>query len=311
MRKITALFVALSISLCLFYTAAFATVNQQVQVSFTDDGKPLENAVFSVYSLGDVNDGKIIPNVEFSSYKVSFDISDSEKLKKLADTLYAYILRDKADPYYTDTSDKNGIIDFNKIAFDTGAYLITAENYYDGNTYYIFEPAIVILPYGNSDSLKINPKFEKVPDDITSSYKVLKVWVGDNKDERPDEIEFELLRDGEVFETVILDSENNWKYQWDDLSPQYNWTVTEKNVPDNYIVSLSVSDKTFIYTNTAVPSESVTPPSEEITTPEDGENDKIPVTGLLRWPVPYLAMAGILLFIIGYVKYRKSEHADV
>lgn len=321
MRKISAWIVTLSMCLYLFSFVVFASSKQELQVVYNDKGKALENVVFSVYCLGNVTNGKINPNERFSSYKVSFDISDSEKLKKLADTLSAYILKDRLAADYTDTTDKNGTADFDRRAFSEGAYLITAKKHYDGNAYYTCEPVIVTLPYGGSSVLKINPKHEKVPEDATLSYKVLKVWVGDNKDLRPKEIAVELLRDGEVYGTVILNAENNWKYRWSGLSPQYSWNVAEKNVPDNYTVSLSMSQNTFLLTNTGNPSQEATTSPDgttapadstspaETTTPEE-EKEELPDTGVLRWPVPYLAMSGVLIFAIGYVRYRKSEAED-
>ena len=58
---------------------------------------------------------------------------------------------------------------------------------------------------------------------------------------------------------------------------------------------------------TTTPDDSTTRP-QGTTKPDD--EDKLPATGALRWPIPYLAGFGLLLIIIGYAKIRKSELAD-
>lgn len=78
--------------------------------------------------------------------------------------------------------------------------------------------------------------------DITNEYApdlvdihVDKVWLNDNEDDRPGSIEVELLRDGEIFETVELDKETGWSYDWTDLDSNYEYTVKESfQIPGYY-----------------------------------------------------------------------------
>ena len=51
-------------------------------------------------------------------------------------------------------------------------------------------------------------------------------------------MEIELLKDGEIYDTVILSGDGNWRYEWKNL-PEFNadgtkivWRVTEKNLKD-------------------------------------------------------------------------------
>lgn len=357
MRKVILCIICLSICLLIFSPFSFAAEGQQLQVIFSDDGKYLENAEFSLYYLGSVTDNKITPDETFSSYKVSFDISDSEKRLNLAETLWAYALRDDIVPDYTDITDSNGNADFGNTVLPEGAYLLTAEKHHQNKTYYFCQPAILVIPYGQTDTLIVTPKFEAVDEDTQSlyiAYRVFKTWVNDEEGSRPLEIQVQLLCDGEIYDTVTLGSENDWKYRWDNLSVHHHWTVTEKDVEGGYVVSLSNNTRAFILTNdsgitidesttqetttsqepttsqesttdvsetttliTTEPDESETAPSEPGTTSavpetdndetEKDDEEELPVTGALRWPVPYLAMAGVFIFIIGYVKYRKSE----
>ena len=154
-------------------------------------------------------------------------------------------------------------------------------------------------------------KFSKtpVPDDgDTVTRKVLKVWNDAGQErERPDRITIQLLKNGEIYDTVTLSERNNWRYSWNDL-PKYgknglpiDWRVVEVT-PDGYTVSITQEAGTFVVTNTPIqPPENppVTPPVNPPKTPT------LPQTGALWWPVPVLAAAGLLLIAAGAGKKRK------
>ena len=61
----------------------------------------------------------------------------------------------------------------------------------------------------------------------------------------------------------------------------------------------------WIYDVDATPKTAVTP---EI--PEGPEKPNIPQTGQLRWPVPVLAFAGVVLFMLGWGLYVKKDGRD-
>lgn len=86
------------------------------------------------------------------------------------------------------------------------------------------------------------------------SKKVIKIWEDDGYEEnRPSEIKVELLADGVVFDTVILNPENNWSYQWTGLDENVNWSVREVELPENYTSKITVDGNTIIITNTYEP----------------------------------------------------------
>lgn len=374
---------------CLFSFTASAAQKQRLCVNYSTDEYALCDASFSLYYIGTLSGRAVIPNSTFSAYSVDYDISDSEKMTNLALTLSGYILRDNIVPDYTGKTDADGKTDFGGVYLSRGVYVLMAEKHHQNDTMYFCKPTLIVLPYGESDTLNVSVKYEAVPDDtktVTVTYKVLKAWVEDEGIPRPVKIEVELLRDGEVYDTVMLDYSNNWRYQWDGLSVFYHWTVVEKWVSEGYKVMLSQDGKTLLLTNsgagpeeTTAPQESTTVPEETTTIPDEttvpsattspdesttspvestavpqesttapgettgpskpgstvdstttrNDSDKtttgatsstkpsqgtsepeLPVTGTLQWPIPYLALTGLLLFIIGYAKYRKSELAD-
>lgn len=330
MKKIICcIFTVIMILSCFFSFSSFAANGQKITIEYISTDGPMQNASFSIYRIGDVSGGKIIPNNVFDAYSVSFDISDAEKMTTLAQTVSAYALRDDILPDFTDTTDKNGIADFDGHFFEDGAYLYIGEKHIQNGNIYFCEPVIVVLPYGNGDSVISKPKYEVVPEDtesISVAYRVLKGWQNDTENNRPPEIEVQLLRDGEIYDTVTLNKENNWRHQWDNLSVRYHWTVTEKDVSPGYLVSLSQNEKTLFLVNSAPKEEDTSIPDESTSEPEDStspsettspdetttqpDEPELPQTGALRWPIPYLACAGVFLFIVGFATYRKSELAD-
>ena len=111
---------------------------------------------------------------------------------------------------------------------------------------------------------------------------------------RPDTITVTLLKDGTVYDTRTISCTDSWQYTWSGL-PRYNpdgteivWAIQENAVP-GYISSIRETGDTFILTNTP-------------------EHQKLPQTGLLWWPVPVLAAAGLLLLFLGTLLKRKNDH---
>ena len=133
------------------------------------------------------------------------------------------------------------------------------------------------------------------PDGDTVTRTVLKRWNDAGYEQkRPDSVSVTLLKDGAVYDAKTLTRTDGWQNTWRDL-PRYNpdgseivWTVTESPVP-GYTASVQQSGSTFILTNTL-------------------DRQKLPQTGLLWWPVPVLAAAGLLLLIFGALSKRKNGH---
>ena len=137
----------------------------------------------------------------------------------------------------------------------------------------------------------------------------MKIWKEEEGgDNRPSEIILQLLKDGDVYGEAVLSRENNWRYRWTGLPKAAQWTVVEKTVPDGYTVEVERNGNTFGVTNTRIETPSPTPEPEASIppTPTQPPENKVPQTGQLWWPVPLLAMAGILFLVIGMVLKRKK-----
>jgi hypothetical protein len=111
--------------------------------------------------------------------------------------------------------------------------------------------------------------------------------------QRPNSINVKLMRNGTVYDTVTLSANNGWQYTWsglqakDDNGKEIQWTVTEVGVP-GYIVSIEQHGDTFLLTNAPV-------------------KPSLPQTGVLWWPVPVLAAAGLLFLIAGHIMRGRRD----
>ena len=72
-----------------------------------------------------------------------------------------------------------------------------------------------------------------------SQLSVRKVWSDGNANHKSDSVTVNLLKDGRVEKSQVLNDENGWAYTFDRLQEGHTWTVEEADVPDGYTVSYS------------------------------------------------------------------------
>ena len=254
---------------------------------------PVEGSSVSLYHVGSYDNGYVLEE-PFSSYQVDL------KTEEAASTLYGYIQRDKieADMETSISEDKKAV--FSDLS--EGAYLISGiEGESDGKKY-TSSPLFVVLPQkdssGNiSKDITISEKYEEkeLPENI--DLYVMKIWDDDNSEKRPQSIMVELLKDDEVYDTVTLDDSVNWKKEWNDLDSSYAWRVVEKDVPADYVVTVSKDGDGFVITNSYKPDK-----------PNHPDRPNLPHTGQLWWPVAWFIAGGLLCILIGLIQKRK--HLD-
>lgn len=219
---------------------------------------------------------------------------DADETRTLATTLEAIIYRDKIAETFKDTTDEKGVLEWKDV--DDGIYLILGEQTSDENYSYIPSPLLVSMPIIADDGeldrqVEVeHNKVQKLPhgDDHTF-YSVKKIWLDNGAENvRPVSISVHLLCDGAVYDTVTLNSENEWKYEWNMLSSEHNWTAVENVVPDGYSLSVEKKQTGIILVNTYD-----NPP------PPPPPPPYLPPTGQLWWPVPILTVIGIVLIAVG------------
>lgn len=83
-----------------------------------------------------------------------------------------------------------------------------------------------------------------------SQLSVRKVWSDGNDTHTGESITVNLLKDGEIAESVELNAENGWAHTFDRLVEGYTWTVEEAEVPEGYTVSYETVGTSVTITNT-------------------------------------------------------------
>jgi len=94
----------------------------------------------------------------------------------------------------------------------------------------------------------------------TTNVNVVKDWDDNNNNDgkRPGSVTVELLADGVVVDTAVLDESNDWKYTFSALDKFANgkeivYNITESNVPEGYTVKVVFCEGEFKVVNSYIP----------------------------------------------------------
>lgn len=313
---------------------AFSAQEGSLSINFHNEKKSLSGADFSIYYVAvQTESGKYKYSDAFAKYPVSSpDGLDDDSMMILANTLYSYALRDNIAPLRNDKTNEHGGLRFSGL--NTGLYLVAGDTFTEGNDVYIPQPVLVSIPEKDSQGnpaydVSIEPKYELRNSAQPVERRVLKIWDDDkNPSKRPSNITVQLLKNGDVFDEVVLNEKSNWRYTWENLDASYNWTVTEKTAVKDYVVAVQQQGVTFTVTNSYIgdPPKKTTekiPSNPKKTSgnralnnpnsPEHGEKDSVkadknlPQTGQLWWPVPVMLGAGVVFIFIGIVLHKRSK----
>lgn len=199
------------------------------------------------------------------------------------------------------------------------------------------------------DTPPTTPENPTTPAAVTVTYQVKKHWDDGNYSERPTAITVTLYKDNSVYDTQVLNEANSWTYIWTGLEPGYvyscfetvpeGYTMTQESAATTTGTILDITNKKTIEippsdtpggptdtpttpTTPTPPEEIEVPPSDtpgtptdipttpEITVPETPiPAGPLPQTGLLWWPVPILAFAGLMLLVLG-ISFKARDSYD-
>lgn len=241
---------------------------------------PVANMNVSLYRVADVNYNLVD---SFSHYSIDL----KQDVQGAANALENRILMDGIEADASNSSDSSYKASFTGL--ETGIYLVVGKEVFQDGVFYMPQVSLVSL----SGDLNVDLKFET--SDKPSRIHVLKVWKRDNKKSRPKSIEVCLLRsDGIVVNRVVLNSDNQWSYTWDNLSTLYTYSVMETSVPSGYKESCTREKDTIVLTNTG-----------NFTDKVEKKDEVLPNSGQLWWPVPVLLFVGLVLFGLG--RHLKNE----
>lgn len=241
---------------------------------------PVSNMQVSLYRVADENYNLVD---SFSHYSIDL----KQDVQGAANALENRILMDGIEADASNSSDSSYKASFTGL--ETGIYLVVGKEVFQDGVFYMPQVSLVSL----SGDLNVDLKFET--SDKPSRIHVLKVWKRDNKKSRPKSIEVCLLRsDGIVVNRVVLNSDNQWSYTWDNLSTLYTYSVMETSVPSGYKESCTREKDTIVLTNTG-----------NFTDKVEKKDEVLPNSGQLWWPVPVLLFVGLVLFGLG--RHLKNE----
>lgn len=299
LKQISVLFFILMLVFSFPQTAFAEETTGSIRLSYK-----IEGAEFNLYKLTNTSPkGNISLADEFLKYSIDFESENA------ASTLASYIKSDNIQPFATAITDENFVASFNNLP--KGNYLITGSEKEFNGVKYIPLPVMVALPNLTDDTmvwdLHINGKYETVVSDDKRAFSVLKIWKDqDDQSSRPKEISVSLLKNGQVFDTTMLNADNSWKFKWSNLDPDGEWSVIENNVPDGYEVNIQKDGNSFIITNTYKKVDS--PNNVNPTTPV---TPQLPQTGQLWWPACTFLLLGICFIGIGLIRRRKNVKNEI
>lgn len=296
------------------------------------------DAVGEYTLLSPYNDPEQFPVTDLNQIK------NQDSWDELVTSIWGYIYTNKITPDASGISDENGKVKLEDL--ELGIYLVVSDTLKQTDCTYTFRAFFTSIPGLDADGNWINsvydiigvPKCERTLNPTTVSYSLYKRWVDTGyESSRPSSIAVDLYLDGALFRTVTLSDANAWTYSWE-YEDGHTWTIAE-HITGSYSAALSESGTSFILTNThttdtppdnppdnppwntppsSPPSTPVTPAvagavrtpavTPAAVTPDVLGASRLPQTGQLWWPVPVLALAGMLLFGIGWYKEHGGKN---
>lgn len=282
-----------------------------VNVVFFHENIPITGAAFHIYKVAELQGSDYELVGDFANYRIYLgDISDVDNLSALTTTLSAYIARDSIAPYAEGQTNETGGMRLEGL--EDGLYIGVGDRVKIDDTTYIPLPFMFEIPGKGTDGqliydVVVEPKYDLYTAGVhpaTVDRRVLKIW-DDNDDKsgkRTPEIAVQLLQDGKVYDEIILNESNGWHCSWDKLPAEYQWLTIEKDVSEDYLLSMTQQGITFTLTNIYDGDE-----PEDPNDPGKPSDPSLPQTGQLWWPVPVLLIAGIAICFMGIVLKKRSE----
>ena len=231
----------------------------------------------------------------YASYPVNiYGITSQQQWKNIAQTLSAYIVAEQVQPDRVGLTDAEGVAHFSDL--ETGLYLVREVVAQKEDGTYIFDEFMVYLPTpqpegGFDYAMEAKPKcVEFIP---KTHYTVTKLWQDEgHQEDRPEEVTVEIYQDGVLWETQILNSDNQWSYHWTVSGENTGtWTVVERSLPEPYVVTIQENNGVFSIINTWQ-----IPP----TPPETGDSRT-----LFPWVIA-MSLSGTTLLLLGMAIRRRE-----
>jgi hypothetical protein len=256
-----------------------------ISVTLTEQYKkePIVGAELSVYYVATVymNLNGNLSYIYTDSFENSgIDIDDPT----LATKLDAFVLEHNV-PSVKVITDENGTAICKDLAL--GLYFIRQTGAVEG--FALCTPFMVTVPGMNADGyvyeVNASPKTEVAR---LTSITIKKVWNTDASTAAADRVTVQLLRNGNVVKTATLNAQNNWQVTYTGMPESDAYSIQEIDVPKGFTATYSKTGYVFTVTNTAT----------------------LTQTGQLIWPIPVLAVSGMLFIAVGITLLQKKRKTN-
>lgn len=291
-------------------------------VEYQYEGSALADVQFTLYYVADVDaDGYFEPEGPFASYPVALDNQEGMVWKSEAVTMECYLKQDLLSGKQVEIADCGRTDREGRAVFPNqsellkpGIYLVTGQLYADEEHLYSCEPVLICLPFKNGEErmkdapMILIPKVlreKKSVEKKTTVYSVKKIWEDSGKEEyRPKSVEMILLYGNRVFDTVCVNADNDWKYQWEGDGESSMWSVVESK-PENYLVAITREQNEFTVRNYLLESEENNVTAVKSESEETVPFQLLPQTGTTWWIVVMFAGTGLLFLILDNDRNKK------
>ncbi len=270
-----------------------------LQLSYTSAETTFSNLDVKLYRVASVSaDFQYSLLDQFASTKLVLNgIQSQSEWNTVRFTLESFIMANEITYDATLLTDDQGVVSFSELP--VGLYFVPAQTATLNGFRYYFQSALISLPGLLDDgtwdySVLASPKPDVRPpssDDL--EYKVLKLWKGDGSENRPNQVTVDLIKDSVVARTVTLSAENNWSYSWYAADDGSIWTVSEKDPPKDYTVTVEQNKTTFSIINSFE--------EEPDDPPKTGDTTHVSFYVLL------LSIAGIVMLLLGVGKRKGTD----
>ncbi len=240
--------------ICIMTSYAEDKNDGSLSLNCVSEDKVLAGMQWNLYKVGYRYGDKYQLSGDFEEYPVSLEDTTSTGLSDIASTLENCVIIDKISPLMSGETDSSGKLDFTDL--EQGLYLVCGNLLKIDTTSYVPEPFILEIGEeedGTNQNYTINPKFFHfgVLDQMDADYTIKKIWRNDANQlqDRTVSISVEMYKDGEYFETVVLDESNDWSYTWTDQA-HTDWRVKEVDIPENYTVVYRSNETQYAIVNT-------------------------------------------------------------
>ena len=248
-----------------------------------DGETPLIGAELALYHVATVeqNDAN---NPSYTFTEVFADCGVALDDPTLATVLDAFVPA-HATPVGKQMTDGQGTAVFADLPL--GLYFVKQTNVVDG--YAPCTSFLVTVPNYNDDGyvydVNASPKTDVAK---LTSIAIRKVWNTDQSTSATDSVTVQLLRDGVVVATAVLNDENEWQIVYTNMPESDAYSILEVNVPKGFTATYQKQGYVFTVTNTPT----------------------LIQTGQLMWPIPVLALVGLCLITVGSIVLRKTRDQD-